>query len=151
MFLALKTTTQSDATRMQRLSSQVIKARLVSSYSHGGIVIDGDLYHCTASKGLHKMAAGTWSPDAWEIFDIGGDDATALALFEKYKGAAYAWLRLLTFIGFKTVRDFTKMYCFEWCFLARTTIFPTERSTPEKLFAFSANRVIFNNLNSLSV
>lgn len=138
MLLALRRLPPADATRMQRLSCATIQARLVSAYSHGGIVIDGVLYHATAARGLHKLRAGEWTPERWDLFDVGGDDAAALALFQKYKGAAYAWLRLLTFLGFKAVRDLTKMYCFEWCFLAMAGVFPTERMTPEKLFALGA-------------
>jgi hypothetical protein len=140
MLLALKKTTQSNATPVQRLSAWAIKARLVSQYSHGGIVINGDLYHATAADGLHKMHAGTWTPEAWDIYDVGGDDLAALALFEQYKGAAYAWLRLLTFVGLPQISDITKMYCFEVCYLMRWQKISTERMTPEILLALAYPR-----------
>jgi hypothetical protein len=140
MLLALKKTNPSNATRIQRLSAWVIKARLVSQYSHGGIVINGDLYHATAANGLHKLKAEKWTPEAWEIYDVGGDDTRALELFELYKGAAYAWLRILTFVGVPQLSDATKMYCFEVCYLLRWQKMSTERMTPEILLALSALR-----------
>ena len=45
MYLALKRTPASDATRAQREFAALTKWRLCSQYSHGGIVLDGWLYH----------------------------------------------------------------------------------------------------------
>jgi len=137
MLLALKKTAQTDATLLQRLSAWAIKARLVSQYSHGAVVINGDLYQMTSSKGMHKLDAGAWTPSSWDIYDVGGDDFEALALFEQYKGAAYAWLRLLTFVGLPQISDITKMYCFEVCYLMRWQKISTERMTPEILLALA--------------
>ena len=132
MLLALRKTPPNKATRWQRLACWVIKARLVSQYCHGGIVIRGHLFHTTATHGLHDVPPGDWSPENWDLFDVGGDDDEAMWQFMKHKGADYDWLSLLAFIG-PRVRDSRRLYCFEWCWLAMTGEHPRERVTPEML------------------
>lgn len=136
MQLALKKTPQADATLIQRLSSWAIKAQLVSKYSHGGIVINGAMYHSTSARGLHRLAPGEWTPESWDIFDVEGFDEVALALFDKHQGAAYDWLSLLAFVRIRGARDASKMYCFEWCWLAMTLHVNDERVTPEMLLTW---------------
>jgi hypothetical protein len=132
MKLALRRDAPSGANWMQRFFCWVIRARLVSMYCHGGIVIAGRLYHSTASKGLHCLPPNDWNPEKWDIFEVGGDDTKALDLFAQYMGAKYDWLGLLTFVGTKS-QDSAKMYCFEWCYYAMTGKKPFERITPELL------------------
>lgn len=132
MLLALRKSPPSNANALQRVVSWLIKARLVSQYCHGGIVIDGTLYHANAAHGLHAIAPGEWSPDNWDIFDVGGDDAAAIRLFDEYVGSAYDWFGLLAFVGI-TARDAKRFYCYEWCYLARTGRVATTRVTPETL------------------
>lgn len=134
MKLALRKTAPTNATWLQRLACWAIKARLVSQYCHGGIVINGELFHATAAHGLHSLPAGQWSPDNWDLIELG--DAhwhhSALKLFAHYQGARYDWVSLLAFVGLR-VRDHDRMYCFEWCWLAMTGQVATERVTPEML------------------
>ena len=140
MLLALRRLPPANATRVQRLSCATIQARLVSAYSHGGIVIAGALYHATAARGLHRLSAYEWSPEHWDLIDVGGSDTQALALFDRYQGAAYDWLSLLAFVGIRGARDGAKMYCFEWCYLAMTGQLNTDRVTPETLLILQADR-----------
>jgi hypothetical protein len=134
MLLALKKTASTNATLTQRMTSWVIKARLVSQYCHGGIVVDGDLYEANTEKGLAVHPKGTWSPERWDLFNLEGDDQQVLRAFAQYQGAAYDWLSLLAFIGLR-VRDSSRLYCYEWCWIAQTGDMPTWRITPELLLA----------------
>lgn len=133
MKIALKTQAASSATAIERMATRVIKQRLVSQYCHGGIVIGGDLYHATSTHGLCKVQSSDWSPEKWQLIDIGTDrDLSALMLFEKIEGMPYDWFGLLAFAGLNAA-DSNKLYCFEWCWWAATGTPPTERITPEML------------------
>lgn len=133
MQLALRSLPPTRATAFQRVACKVIKTRLVSEYSHGGIVIGGRLLHATAADGLHAVEHSDWSPERWELFDLGNKgNARALDLFDDLRGASYDWFSLLAFVGL-SVRDSSRMYCFEWCWLAMTGEVPNTRITPEML------------------
>ena len=136
MKLALRKTAASNATGLDRAACQVIKARLVSQYCHGAIAVDGHLYQAAPSYGLHTLRPDEWSPEKWELFDVNANADTVLELFNVYKGADYDWLSLLAFVGLR-VRDASRFYCFEWCWLAMTGQTPTFRVTPEMLIALA--------------
>jgi hypothetical protein len=124
----------------------VIKTRLVSLFCHGGIVIDGVLYHSTLARGPHKMQPGEWSPDKWDLRDVGGDDAQAIAEFEAACTPPEGWWKrlwwkitkgydlfsLLAFVG-PGVRVSWMHYCFELCYRMMTGRKPTSRITAEIL------------------
>ena len=146
MKIALRRDSASDATPIQRLFSKLIKVRLVSQFCHGGVVIDGTLYHITGLHGAHSLAPGEWSPGNWQLVDVGGDDARAVALFNDFckplqgwfkrcvykltKG--YDWFSLLAFVG-PMVRVGWLLYCFELCWLMSKGESPDFRVTPELL------------------
>ena len=146
MKLASKKDAPANATLSQKLACWIIKARLVSMYSHAGIVIDGDLYHMTSTKGWEVVKAGDWSPEKWDLTDFNGDKEKVKELFRKKslpptgtvkslvwklcKG--YDWFGLLAFVGPK-VRVSWLDYCFEWCYLAITGNAPKGRVTVEIL------------------
>jgi hypothetical protein len=146
MILALRRDPPSNANLLGRLFSWVIKTRLVSLFCHGGIVIDGVLYHSTLARGPHKMQPGEWSPDKWDLRDVGGDDAQAIAEFEAACTPPEGWWRkfwwkitkgydvfsLLAFVG-PGVRVAWLHYCFELCYRMMTGRKPTSRITAEIL------------------
>lgn len=133
MKLALRRGAPTNATVWQRMACWVIRARLVSVYCHGGIEIGGWLYHATAARGLHRLAPGEWSPERWDLIDMGeARDARALALFAEHEGAAYDWFSQLAFVGLRA-RDSRRFYCFEWCYLAMADALPRTRVVPETL------------------
>ena len=132
MILALRKTAPTNATIWQRIACWIIKARLVSAYCHGGIVIDGVLMHSTSDDGLHAVGPGYWTPEHWDLFDVGGDDKRAVQIFRAMQGTPYDWVSLLAFVGLR-VSDARRMYCFEWCWLAMTGSSPGIRVTPEML------------------
>lgn len=134
MQLALRRTPPTNATLWQRFACWVIKTRLVSQYCHGGIVIDGHLYHATAKRGLHTLKPNEWSPQNWDIFEVCGDSDLALYNFKEHEGASYDWVSLLTFIGL-SVRDTSRFYCYEWCYFAKTGKIAKNKITPEVLLA----------------
>lgn len=137
MKLALRKTAPTNATLIQRIACWIIKARLVSQYCHGGIVIDGCMYHATSAHGLHRLIAGEWTPENWVLIDLGdGLDESAKNLFDMHIGAAYDWLSLLAFVGLPA-RDGERFYCFEWCWFAMTGEHPKVRVTPEMLILLS--------------
>lgn len=107
MMLALRKTPPTDATPCQRRFAALTRWRLVSQYSHGGIVIGGMMYHVTAADGLHRSS---YDPTLWDTFDIGGDDAAALDLFHQLRGAQYDYIRLLGFVLPWNFNDHRRMY-----------------------------------------
>ncbi|MGL6010233.1 MAG: hypothetical protein ACRC0J_01785 [Shewanella oncorhynchi] len=132
MKLALRKLPESDSL-LHVVTAKMIKSRLVSQYCHGGIVIDGTLYHSTSAKGLHDV--DKWNPSEWDLVELGSDrDDAALDLFCRYHGAGYDWVSLIAFAGLK-VRDSSRMYCFEWCYFAMTGVQPRFRVTPEVLMS----------------
>lgn len=136
MKLALRKTAAGNATGIDRAACALIKARLVSQYCHGAIELDGHIYQATSAHGLHALNPDEWSPEKWELFDVDIDTAAVLRLFILYEGADYDWLSLLAFVGLR-VRDASRFYCFEWCWLAMTGQIPTFRVTPEMLIALA--------------
>ena len=136
MHLALKRTPASDATRWERWFAALTKWRLVSDYSHGGIVIDGRLYHSSARQG----GLG-WEPFdmaqasvGWDFIDLGNErDGLAQSLFLRLHGTPYNYVGLLGFVVPWHIET-DRLYCFEWCALAMG-IPVTARITPERLLA----------------
>ena len=135
MKLALKKSYASDAKWYEIGFSELIKIRLVSEYSHGGIVIGNTLYHVTMKDGLHSSE---FTPENWDLYEIGGNDEKALSLFEKYKGTKYDYLGLFAFVTPFQPGSSKRMYCFEWCALAMG-IEMAPRVTPEMLLAAALN------------
>lgn len=132
MILALRKTSPTNATLWQRIACWIIKARLVSAYCHGGIVINGYLIHSTSDLGLHAVRPDQWTPAHWDLFEVDCDDNRAMRNYEALAGAPYDWFSLLAFVGLKA-RDAKRFYCFEWCYLAMTGESPTVRVTPEMM------------------
>ena len=146
MIIALRRDPPSNANWLGRLFSWVIKTRLVSLFCHGGIVIDGVLYHSNFARGPHKMQPGEWNPDKWDLIDYGGDDAQAIVEFEAACTPPEGWWRkfwwkitkgydvfsLLAFVG-PGVRVAWLHYCFELCYRMMTGRKPTSRITAEIL------------------
>lgn len=132
MLLALRKSPPTGASLWQRFTCWVIRTRLVSQWSHGGIVIDGVLYHSTSSRGLHAVGPGAWTPAHWDLIEVQADHQTAEQMFLHYAGARYDWASLLAFVGLR-VRDSKRFYCFEWCWMAITGEVPKTRITPERL------------------
>lgn len=134
MYLALKRTPASDATWWQRACAWLIKARLVSQYSHAGVVIGGRLYHATAQHGLTDEPFDMATASAgWDFVDWGSaHDAAALALYQRRKGAGYDWFGLLAFVLPGRYTDSARLYCFAWAALARGLDI-RQRVTPELL------------------
>lgn len=131
MMLALRRTPAASANWLDKLACWAIKARLVSSYCHGGIVVGNTLYHTTANSGLCRSS---FDPVKWDLFDLGpAQDAAALALFDKHQGAAYDWISLLAFVLPWRFSDARRFYCFEWALLCMTGVYPQGRVTPEAL------------------
>lgn len=132
MHLAFKRTAASKATFLQRLYCKLIRWRLASEYCHGGIVVNGAMYHVTAVDGLH---VSDYEPEKWQLYDLGSkDDTWLLSLFDSLQGAKYNWLGILDFELPFILRDRRKFYCFEWCFLAmRGNPETTNMIAPERL------------------
>lgn len=137
MKLALRTTPASDATWNEKLAHWGIKTRLVTAYPHGGIVIGNTLYHSTARGGVHAVA--DWTPDRWELFDVGGDDVAALARFKEREGNDYDWIGLLPFVGVPG-SDSGRDYCFELAFYMMTGRKPGRLVTAETLLALGMRK-----------
>ena len=136
MKLAFRKKPSAGAHLIGRAFNWLTKARLVSQYCHGALVINGNLYHSTFNNGLHCVEAGKWEPEKWELIDIGdARDAQATALFELYKGAKYDAFSLLCFVGLR-IHDDSRFYCFEWMMFALNPDGVTDRATPEKILNY---------------
>lgn len=129
MKLALRTKPASDAWN-HRLANWIIKARLVTRYSHSGIVIGSTLYHSTATDGVIKT--DDWTSENWVLIEVGGDESRALEVFRQMEGGRYDWFSLLAFVGIKA-RDSKASYCYELTHHMMTGKHPTERVTVEDL------------------
>jgi hypothetical protein len=114
---------------IEKAAAWIIKARLVTDYPHSGIVIGDTLYHATARHGL---ISEPFVQENWELFDAGGDDAAALALFDENKGAKYDWFSLLAFVLIPS-SDSERFYCYEWSYMAMTGKNPNNKVIPEGL------------------
>jgi hypothetical protein len=132
MLLALRTTPATEATSLDKIAHQTIKTRLCTRYPHGGIAINGVLYHATARKGVHVVT--DWNPERWVLFDLGGDDIAALERYEQRKGNRYNWVGLLPFIGVPG-SDRERDYCFQLAYFMVTGIYPRGLVTAETLLA----------------
>ncbi len=135
MYLALKRTPASDATRLERRFAALTRWRLVSQYSHGGIVLDGWLYHSALQHGglsRERFDMHTAS-DGWDFVYLGPErDRDMLRLFRDYRGTPYDLFGLLAFVLPGHYDDPQSLYCFEWCALAMG-IPLRQRMTPELL------------------
>lgn len=135
MLLALRTQPASDANWLDLATHNVIKARLVTRYPHAGIVIGDRLYQATARKGVHWT--NDWNPERWHLFDVGGDDAAAVARFREREGNGYDWIGLLPFVGLPG-SDRRRDYCFELAYYMMAGVYPTRLVTAETLLALAA-------------
>lgn len=148
MKLAAKKEHQAGATVLQKGFSETIKLRLVSQYSHSGVVIDGALYNVTGLHGYEVLKPGEWDTGLWDFFDVGGDDERAKLEFEAASQPpkspfkrfiwklckGYDWFSLLAFVG-PLVRVSWLNYCFELSYRMMTGLTPTRRVTIEVLLA----------------
>jgi hypothetical protein len=121
----------------KRAFHAITAARLVTRYPHAGIVIDGDLMHSNLASGLHIEP---FRPEGWDLFDLGDADELAQARFLDFEGTPYDWFSLLAFVLPWNVSDSSRMYCYEWCWLAITGVNPRRRVTPEDLLALIASK-----------
>ena len=118
MKLALKRTPASNATWMQRAFAALTRWRLVSQYSHGGVVVNGYLIHATAQHGL-MIERFNPARAGWDLFELGtARDAEVERLFDTLGAVKYDWISLLAFVLPWRVSDHKRLYCFEWCALA---------------------------------
>ena len=99
--------------------STFIRAVLNSQWSHGVVVIDGVLYESVARKNQHGGSGVRCYPITDTLaaeyvwFDIGGDDAAALARFKEVQGYGYDYLSLISFLPALNARDSKRLYCWE--------------------------------------
>lgn len=130
VYLALKRTAAQDAGLLGKIGAWAIKARLVSQYCHGGIVVGDVLMHANAAKGLH--ATREFDPTQWHLYPADVSADIVLQRFAELGEIDYDWFSLLAFVGLRA-SDSKRMYCFEWCYFALTGINPSLRVTPEML------------------
>lgn len=116
---------------LPKLFHHLTRARLLTDYPHAGIVRGGMLMHSNLANGLHSEPF--W-PAGWDLFPL-PEDAALPARFASHMGTPYDWFSLLAFVLPWRVRDRSRMYCYEWCWLAMTGEHPSGRVTPEMLLA----------------
>ena len=100
-------------------NASLIRAMLNSQWSHGCVVVDGVLHESVALKNEHGGAGVRSYPITDAIaadyvwFDMGGDDAAALARFKEVQGYGYDYLSLISFLPVLNARDSKRLYCWE--------------------------------------
>lgn len=144
MYIALRRGPASSATYLQRLTSDYIRFRLATIWPHAGVVIAGQLYHVSGHGG---MQVSDYDPAKWDLIDVGGDDAAAVALFHQIKssGGGYDYVELLGFTGARSLLRLVRRipwvrkkldintYCYQLALWLVTLRRPTFRVTPELL------------------
>lgn len=99
--------------------ASLIRAMLNSQWSHGCVVVDGVLHESVALKNEHGGAGVRSYPITDAIaagyvwFDVGGDDAAAVARFKEVQGYGYDYLSLISFLPVLNARDAKRLYCWE--------------------------------------
>lgn len=132
MLLVFRHEIRPEAKPLDKAGAAIIKARLVSDFYHGGVVVDNVLMHSTLGKGLHCVP---FRPDGWYILDVGNSqDLHALDGFVRFENAGYDLFSLTAFVVPWRMSDARRWYCFEWQWYCLTGEIPTFRVTPEKLF-----------------
>lgn len=114
IYLALRQTAASSATRLQRTVCAGVRWRLVSDYCHGGIISDGVLYHSTIQRGLHSTT--DFEPEKWDLILLPAHlKPRFMAVYERFEGAKYDWFSQFAFVIPARFSDSTRLYCFEFC------------------------------------
>jgi hypothetical protein len=108
------------------------KARLLTRYPHGGVVIDDTLYHVTGANGVHSMP---FDPAGWDLFVTDADPVEILNRFLLVKGKKYDWVSLFTFVSSFRITVSNRWYCYELCHYFLTGKETNQRVTPEDLLA----------------
>lgn len=129
-YLALRKTPPSGF--FPRVFFYATRARLLTKYPHGGVVIGDTLYQATARDGVHSVP---FEPAGWDLFETSADYLTILNRFESVNGAKYDWLSLLTFVSAFRIVVRGRWYCYELCHYLLTGESPTQRVTPEILLS----------------
>ena len=129
VYMAFRKTPPTDPTLFQEVACSLTKARLVSQYCHGGMVVNGELLHVNTKYGLFKEG---FTESNWDIFEVKANKQFILDLFDMYKGTPYDWFSLIAFVGL-SASDSDKLYCYEWMYLCLTGKNPSFRVTPEIL------------------
>lgn len=114
--------------------SWLTRARLVTRFPHGGVVIDDTLYEATFAHGLRDTP---FLPDSWVLKEVTVDPNQVRARYELVKGASYDWFSLLAFVVPFRVSYSKWFYCFEWCWYALSGEIPTKRITAEDLLVLT--------------
>jgi hypothetical protein len=116
---------------LQTLFANATKARLVTQYPHGGIVIDGVLYEATFKYGVRSTK---FDPIGWDLFTINKVNKTdLLTRFKQVEGRPYDWFSLLAFVVPFRVTVAQWFYCYELCSFMLDGNIPARRVTPEIL------------------
>ena len=83
-------------------------------YSHCELVIDGLCWSSSARDGGVRGKAIVLGAN-WDVFDVPGDEAKALAWFQAHKGARYDVAGLFGFVWRREYGDGQRWFCSEAC------------------------------------
>jgi len=116
-----------------RFFAKVIRARLVSTYCHGGIVIDDVLYESTFENGVSSRPF-SFAQDGWDLYHVTNlDNQDVLQRFTSVLNRPYDWFSLLAFLVPWRASVAQWFYCFELCWYLMYGTSPHHRVTPESL------------------
>lgn len=146
MKLALRRGYKPDSTWYEKLGVKFIEYRLVTNWTHAGIVVGNTLFHATAKGGLISEDFDN-SAGNWDLFDCGDEhDERTIKQFEdrlrKGRGKVrYDWFSLLAFtpailvakLFDQPIRYRNWLYCYEWSYEVLTQRMASSEITPEDL------------------
>ena len=71
----------------------------LSRYSHCELVIQGVCYSASARDGGVRGKVIDLASGHWDVVDVPGDEAAALAWFRQHEGERYDWMGVLRFVA----------------------------------------------------
>jgi hypothetical protein len=111
VYLAFRRGPAANATKFQRFGVRVIEGRLVTKYAHGGIVLNGTLYHSTLTEGVHDEPLP--KGEDWILIPTSCGPEEMLIRYAKAKNLPYDAVSLLAYIPFIKASWSKGFYCYE--------------------------------------
>ena len=82
---------------VNKLGRLLVCLGTLSRYSHCELVIQGVCYSASARDGGVRGKVIDLASGHWDVVDVPGDEAVALAWFHAHMGEAYDWMGVLRF------------------------------------------------------
>jgi hypothetical protein len=118
-----------NANIIQRAANNINKTWLHTDYPHGGIVVNGTLFHSSFFKGVTEETLN--ANEHWEKYEANISLGLAMTRLALVMGKKYDWFSLLSFLPFVKARDSKRFYCWELMIYVLTGEIPRRKVTAE--------------------